>query len=75
MMSTATIVKTKQAKQKRDFLAMPRKEYKALLRLSKVQEFTPTSAQKRALRKAESNFRQGKTLSYGEVLEKLGFAN
>jgi len=74
-MSITTTIKTKQAKQKGNFLVMPRKEYEALPKISKVKEFTPSSIQKKALRKAESNLRQGKTFSYEEVLEQLGFTN
>ena len=43
--------------------------------LAKTGEFSPTKAQKRALAKAESNLNKGKTLSYGDVARKLGFAN
>ena len=40
-----------------------------------AREFTPTSAQKRALEKAENNLKRGKTLSYNEFVQKLGFTN
>ena len=58
-----------------DLVVMPRKEYEALLELKKFGEFTPTKTQKKALLKAERNFQKGKTLSYNELAEKLGFTN
>lgn len=64
-MNTTTIPK-KMAK-KDDLVVIPRKEYEALLRLKNVREFSPTSAQKKALVRAEKNFRKGKTLSYNEL--------
>lgn len=40
-----------------------------------LKEFRPTSAQKKALSRAEDDLKQGKTLSYHEVAKKLGFAD
>lgn len=59
----------------KDTVVIPRKEYEYLLEFKNVREFIPTSAQKRALLKAENNFRRKKTLSYNELIQKLGFAN
>lgn len=56
-----------------DLIVIPRKEYEALLELRKFKEFSPTAIQKKALARAESNFRGGKTLSYNELVKKLGF--
>ena len=72
-MSTITI--SKKIAKKGDFVVVPRKEYEALLELRKIKEFTPTATQKKALARAESNLKQGKTLSYHEVVKKLGFTN
>ena len=58
-----------------DFIAVPRKEYEALIELRKTQEFVPSAAQKKALLKAEQNLMQGKTFSYHAVARKLGFAD
>ena len=58
-----------------DLVTIPRKEYEALLELKKTKEFKPTPAQKRALRAAERNLSQNKTLSYNELVQKLGFGN
>ncbi|MDO8516092.1 MAG: hypothetical protein Q7S28_02475 [bacterium] len=44
---------------------MPRKN------LKKFKEFTPTSAQKKALASTEADFRKGKTLSYSELADAL----
>ncbi|MBI3421243.1 MAG: AbrB/MazE/SpoVT family DNA-binding domain-containing protein [Candidatus Sungbacteria bacterium] len=41
----------------------------------RLMEFTPTVAQRKALIKAEQNLKTGKTLSYHELVRKLGFAN
>ncbi|MBI4692372.1 MAG: hypothetical protein HY773_03010 [Candidatus Terrybacteria bacterium] len=70
-MDTITIPKKLAAQD--DLVVMPRKEYEALLILKKFTEFIPTPAQKKALFRAESNFRRGKTLSYHELVKKLGF--
>lgn len=50
-----------------------RSKYEELLALKGMREFTPTIAQKRALAQAENNFRRGETLSYDELVQKLGF--
>ncbi len=72
-MNTITI--PKKLAQRDDLIIVPRREYEALLALRKLKEFTPTSAQKKALSKAEINFRQGKTLTYNELVRKLEFRN
>lgn len=58
-----------------DLVVLPRREYEALVELRKIKEFVPTALQKRALTKAEQNFKQNKTLSYNELVRKLGFAS
>lgn len=60
---------------KDDLIVIPRKEYESLLELKKIKEFTPTLTQKRALARAESNLRGSKTLSYRELVKKLGSTN
>lgn len=72
-MPTVTI--SKKLAKRGDFIVVPRKEYEALLELKKIKEFIPTVAQKKALARAESNLKQGKTLSYNEAVKKLGFTN
>lgn len=62
-------------KTKGDLVTITRNEYEEFLEFKKAKEFTPTAPQKRALTKAEENFRRGKTLSYGELASKLGFAD
>ena len=70
-----TITTPKKLAQKDDVVMVPRKEYEALIELRKTREFTPTAAQKRALVKAEQNVKRGKTLSYHELVRKLGLTN
>ena len=72
-MTTITI--PKQMAQKDDLVVLPRKEYEALVELKTIKEFSPTIAQKKALVRAELNLKKGKTLSYNELVRKLGFAN
>ena len=72
-MTTITI--PKQMAQKDDLVVLPRKEYEALVELKTIKEFSPTIVQKRALVRAELNLKKGKTLSYNELVRKLGFAN
>lgn len=68
-----TIPIPKKVDKNEDLIAIPRKEYEVFLRLQGVKEFTPTPAQKKALLKAEKDFRQGKSLSYNELVKKLEF--
>ncbi len=72
-MPTITIPKT--LAQRDDLIVMPRKEYEALTELRKTAEFSPSVAQRTALLRAEQNLKAGKTLSYYELVRKLGFAN
>lgn len=74
-MTTITIPK-KLARQG-DLVVIPRKEYEDLLknRRAGVSEFIPTAAERKALIRAEKNFSAGKTLSYNELVRKLGFGN
>ena len=72
-MNTITI--PKELSQKGDLVVVPRKEYEILLELREIVEFTPTASQKKALKRAEKNLRNKKSLSYNEVLSKLGFKN
>ena len=61
--------------QKDDLIVIPREEYEGLLKRGSINEFNPTPVQKRALVKAETNLKQGKTFSYKELASKLGFTN
>ncbi len=72
-MNTITI--PKKIASRDDLIIIPRKEYEALLELRRFKEFSPTAIQKKALARAESNFRSGKTLSYHELVKKLGFTS
>ena len=58
-----------------DLIIVPRKEYEALFDFKKIKEFTPTDLEKRALKQAEENFKQGRTLSYNELIRRLGFTS
>ena len=58
-----------------DLIIVSRKEYESFLEFKKIKEFTPTAADKRALKRAEINFKKGKTLSYDEFASKLGFTH
>lgn len=72
-MNTITI--PQKLAQKDDLVVIPRREYESLLKLKTFREFVPTGAQKKALLRAENNLRKGKTLSYHELVKKLGFTN
>jgi hypothetical protein len=72
----ATITIPKKLIKEKELVVMPRKEYEAIFALIKrIKEFTPTAAQRRALKKAEDNFQKRKTMSYYELVRKLGFTN
>ena len=72
-MSTITIPKS--LANNDDLVVLPRKEYDALLELRKAKEFKPTNGQLKALMRAEKNLNTGKTLSYNDLISKLGFAS
>jgi len=57
-----------------DLVVIPKKEYDALLTFKKYKEFKATIAERKALARAENNFKKGRTLSYHELVKKLGFA-
>jgi PHD/YefM family antitoxin component YafN of YafNO toxin-antitoxin module len=65
----------KKLAKKDDLVVIPRREYEALVELKKIREFTPTLTQKKALARAERDLKQGKTLSYNELVSKLGLGN
>lgn len=58
-----------------ELVVIPRKEYEALLAFKVRREFSPTAAQKQALRQAEQNFYSGNTLSFHELSRRLGFTH
>jgi len=81
-----TITIPRKLAQRDDLVIIPRKEYEALLELREVREFKPTAIelrevrefkptaiQKKALLGAEKNLSKSKTLSYHELVKKLGF--
>ncbi len=72
-MNAITIPKTLAPKD--DLVVVPRKEYEALLSFRTYREVRITKAQKQALRQAEKNLSAGKTLSYHELVRKLGFGS
>ncbi|TSC78521.1 MAG: hypothetical protein G01um101433_186 [Parcubacteria group bacterium Gr01-1014_33] len=72
-MNTITI--PKKIAQKGDLVLIPLKEYEELRGLKRVREFAPSAAQKKALVRAEKNLKRRKTLSYNELVSKLGFTS
>ena len=62
-------------KKRKDMIVIPRKEYQELLALRKIREVKMTPAQRAALRRAEKNLKQGKTLSFDEFRRKLAPAH
>ena len=58
-----------------DLVLVPRAEYESFLEFKKIKEYTPTIAEKKALKRAQLNFKKGKTLSFDEFSRKLGFTN
>ena len=54
-----------------DLVAIPRKEYEVFLVTRQFREIKSTPSQKRALARAESNFKTNKTLSYDEFSRDL----
>lgn len=58
-----------------ELVVIPRKEYEALRSFKRVSEFAPTLTQKRALMQAEKDLAEHKTLSYNELVKKMGLAD
>ena len=58
-----------------DLVVIPKSEYESLIKLKNIKEFKPTNTQKEALARAERNFKSGKTMSYNELVRRLGFGN
>lgn len=59
-----------------DLVIIPRKEYESFLQWQKeIKYFNPTSAQTKALRKAEKEYEKGKCLTLNELKQKLGIKN
>ncbi len=71
-MNTYNVTIPKALSRMGDLVLVPRKEYESFLEFRKIKEFTPTMAERRALRRAEINLKKGKTLSYDELVRKLG---
>ena len=74
-MTTAILIKKME---KKGFVMVPRDEYEDFVvykKLGLVKEFTPTKTQINHLRRAERNFRAGKTLSADEFARKMEFAS
>lgn len=74
-MSTYNITIPKSLAQMGDLVLVPKKEYESFLQFKSIREFTPTLAEKRALKRAEKNLKKGKTLSYDELVRKLRIKN
>lgn len=68
-MSTITIPKKFSGRD--DLVAIPREEYKTFLVTRQFTEVKITEKQKRALTRAERNFKARKTLSYDEFIREL----
>lgn len=75
IMSIMNTTTTEKKYQEKDVVIIPRQEYEYLIKFKKIREFSPTPAQRRSLARAENNFKKRKTLSYNELVQKLGFAN
>jgi len=69
----AIVTIPKELKNEKDLIAIPRREYEALLELKKIREFAPTAAQKRALTQARRNRKAGDYFTIDELRKKLGF--
>ncbi|MBM3260921.1 hypothetical protein FJY93_00715 [Candidatus Kaiserbacteria bacterium] len=54
-----------------DLVIIPRKEYEALKARPVVAEFAPSSAQVRTLSRARKHFKEGKTISYDEIVKRV----
>lgn len=75
MNQTDTITIPRTFTRRGDLIVIPRKEYEALLKFKKIKYFSPSLKQKRALARAERNLKQEKTLSYHELVSRLGLAD
>lgn len=73
-MPTITILK--ELAKKGELVVIPRKEYEEFSNWRKFMDsfktFTPTNAEKRALKKAREDYKKGKYLTIDELKHKLG---
>jgi len=74
-MNTYNITIPKSLAQMGDLMLVPRKEYESLLVLRKYKEYTPTLAEKRALKRARLNREKGNYLTIDELRKKLDFTS
>ncbi len=76
-MSTITIPKKLAGRD--DLIAVPREEYEELLKwrgvIKTFKTFTPTPAQKTALKRARQNYKSGKHMTLNELKRRLGGKN
>lgn len=74
-MTTAILMKQME---KKGFVMVPLDEYEDFVvykKLGFVKEFTPTKTQINHLRRAEKNFKEGKTLNADAFARKMGLAS
>ena len=71
-----TITVPKELNQEKNLIAVPRKEYEEFSSWRKFigsfKTFTPTSVEKRALKKAREDYKSEKYLTINELKRKLG---
>lgn len=58
-----------------ELVVIPRREYNELREFKQIREFTPTTAQKRALERGRKNRAGGNFLTIDELGRKLGIAS
>jgi PHD/YefM family antitoxin component YafN of YafNO toxin-antitoxin module len=75
MKTTNIVLMPKKIIKSEEMVIIPKKEYERLLAAQDDESDTLTPVQKRALRRAEKNFREGKMLTLDELKKRLGFKN
>lgn len=74
-----TTTTPKQSTKNEKLIAIPQEIYKEFLEWQKKEkskkEYTPTPAEKKALRRARKNLRDGKCLNIDEAYKQLGIKN
>lgn len=58
-----------------DLMLVPKKEYESFLEFKKIKEYTPTLAEKVALKRARLNRKKGNYLTLKQLKNELGFTN
>lgn len=78
-MASSIITIVKKVSGEKELIAISRKEYEKFVEwqgfIKTFKTFTPTAAEKRALKRAREDYKKGKTISFDDLKQRLGIKN